>query len=196
MAAKIARRFPDEAVVQALSAELHLAAGRLDEADAAADRARALRPDMIDALDRKGMIALKRAVDAKVTDPATWTAIRGWFLKANRLDPNQVMPLYLYYASFPAAKVKPAPGAIKGLMRAEVLAPESTLVRMALARQMLIDNDAPSARALLQPVAFAPHNARDHNVPRQIIDLIDAGKLDEAKALVTKDDDDDNGTDD
>ncbi|MFA5964118.1 MAG: hypothetical protein WC804_08885 [Sphingomonas sp.] len=190
-AAKIARRYPDDAVVQEQSAELQFLAGRLDEAEAAVDRALALQPGMIDALDRKGLIALRRAADAKASDPAVWTAARGWFLKANHLDPNRVMPLYLYYTSFTTAKAKPTPGAIKALMRAEVLAPESTGIRMALARQMLLDDRAPAARDLLQPIAFAPHSPRDHNVQRQIIDLIDAGKLDEAKALITKGDEDD-----
>jgi tetratricopeptide (TPR) repeat protein len=185
-AAKIARRYPQDAVVQAQWAEAEHVAGRLNKADEAADAALKLKPDLVEALIRKGLIALNRANEAKPADPSLWTVARGWIQKANRADPSAVMPLYLYYASFVAAKAKPTPAAIKGLMRAQVLAPESYEVRLALARQMLIDGDGASARFLLQPVAFAPHRAKDENVPRQVIELIDAGKLAEAKAAMTK----------
>lgn len=168
-------------------------AGRLDRADQGADRALKVQPDLVDALVRKGMIALKRASDAKASDPAVWTAARAWLLKANRADPDAVMPLYLYYLSFRQAKMPPSKGAIKGLMRAAVLAPESKAVRLALARQMLTDGDTVSARGLLLPIAFAPHRVRNENMPRTVVDLIDAGKIDDAKAAINgdgKDDDD------
>ncbi|MEO6214941.1 MAG: hypothetical protein ABIO86_02830 [Sphingomonas sp.] len=190
-AARIAAKHPDDALVQEQSAEAELLAGRLDKADEAADRALKLKPDLVDALIRKGMIAIRRAREAKSTDPATWTAARSWLLKANRADPNAVFPLYLYYLSYPQAKTKPTPGAIKGLMRAAALAPESSGVRMALARQMLVDGDAPSARNLLQPIAFAPHRPIGENLPREVVDLIDAGKIEEARAMMTKDDNND-----
>ncbi|TFI57035.1 hypothetical protein E2493_17225 [Sphingomonas parva] len=183
-AAKIAARFPDDAVVQTQWAVAEHHAGRLDRADKAADAALALKPDHVDALVRKGLIAVSRATKTKATDAAAWSAARAWFLKANRADPNAVMPLYLYYTSFAAADAKPTPGAVKGLMRAAALAPESTEIRVQLARQMLTDGDAATARALLQRSAFTPHRERDENLARQLVDLIDAGKVEEAKALM------------
>ncbi len=102
-AAKIAERYPDDAIVQAQWAEAEYLAGRLDRADAAADAALKLQPGLVDALVRKGQVAVRRTLETKANDPAAWTAARGWFLKANRADPNAVMPLYLYYASFGAA---------------------------------------------------------------------------------------------
>jgi tetratricopeptide (TPR) repeat protein len=185
-AAKIARRYSDDAVVQAQWAEAELHAGRLGNADEAADAALKLKPDLVEALVFKGLVALRRAKEAKAADPAAWTAGRAWLLKANKADPDAVMPLYLYYLSFIAAKAEPTKGAIKGLMRAEALAPESGDIRLALARQMLFDGDAASARFLLQPIAFAPHRPKDENVLREIVDLIDAGKIPEAKAAMTK----------
>jgi tetratricopeptide (TPR) repeat protein len=185
-AAKIAARYPDDAVVQSQLAETEYLAGRLNKADEAADAALKLKPDLVDALVRKGMIAIQRANEAKTSAPAVWEAARAWLLKANRISPNEVAPLYLYYLSFLSAKAEPTPGAIRGLMRAQVLAPESREVRAALARQMLLNGDAASARFLLQPIAFAPHRASTENVARQVVDLIDAGKIDEAKAAITK----------
>lgn len=185
-AAKIADRFPDDPVVQAQLAEIEYLAGRLDRADAAAGRALALQPNMVDALVRKGMIAAQRAAEARPADAKLWVAARAWFLKANRADANAVMPLYLYYASFVAAKEKPSASAVNALMRAVVLAPESREIRYALARQKLLDRNANDARALLQPIAFAPHLKRKRNIPREILGLIDAGKLDPAIALMTQ----------
>jgi thioredoxin-like negative regulator of GroEL len=123
-----------------------------------------------------------------------WSAARAWFMKANRIDPNEVMPLYLYYTSFVAAKEKPTPGAVKALERAVMLAPESSRIALALARQMLNDGEAAYARKLLEPVAFAPHAPRDKNVPLAVIKLIDAGKIDEAKTTLSADKKDDNNS--
>jgi len=190
-AAKIASRYPDDAIVQAQMAEIEYITGRLDRADAAADRALAIKPGMIDALVRKGMIAARRAAEAKPADPKAWSAARAWYLKANRADPNAVMPLYLYYASFVAAKEKPSAGAVNALMRAAVLAPESGDTRYAAARQKLLERDAVTARALLQPLAYAPHRRRDRNIPRELITLIDAANIDAAIALITRDEDKD-----
>lgn len=187
----IAKRYPADAVVAAQLAEIETAAGRFDKADAAADKALAIDPKSVQALIQKGSVGIARAHEAKASDPAVWTAARTWFLKANRADPDQVMPLYLYYMSFVSAKTKPSPGAIKGLMRAAVLAPESDDVRMALAKQFLLDGDAATARSLLQPIAFTPHRPRAKNIPLDALNLIDAGKVEEAKALLTKSDDDD-----
>jgi tetratricopeptide (TPR) repeat protein len=183
----IAEHYPDDAIVQAQLAELEYLGNRIDYADQAADRALKLKPDLFDALIVKGNVALARAKLAKSSDPAVWKAVRAWFVKANHADPNAVMPLFLNYTSYIAEGRAPSPSAIKGLMRAAVLAPESAQVRTTLARQMLADGDAVAARALLQPIAFAPHSLLKANVPRQVIALIDAGKIDEAKTLLGSD---------
>jgi hypothetical protein len=44
---------------------------------------------------------------------------------------------------------------------------------------------------LLQPIAFTPHGLRAKNIPLDALHLIDAGKAEEAKALLTKGDEDD-----
>lgn len=185
-AGKIARRYPDDPEVLAEWADAELSAERFDVADKAADAALALQPHHVDALLTKGVAALMRAKKAKATDPAVWAAARSWLVKANRADPNAVLPLFLYYQSFLVAKAKPTPDAVKGLMRAEALAPDSGDVRLVLARQMLIDGEVPAARTLLQPVAYAPHTVGKENLPRKVLELIDAGKIADAKAAIDK----------
>jgi len=187
----VAKRFSDDAVVQAELAEIEYAAARYDRADEAADRALAIDPKNISALVLKGQVAVARANIAKSKDAATWSAARSWYLKANRIDANQVMPLYRYYSSFVVAKDKPPVNAVNALRRAMVLAPESVNIALALGRQVLLDGDASAARKLFEPIAFAPHGMREKNIPLEVIKLIDANKIDEAKALLNKDKKDD-----
>ncbi|MBX3565122.1 MAG: hypothetical protein KF730_11175 [Sphingomonas sp.] len=187
-AARIAAKYPGDITVQEQYAAIEILAGRLDKADAAADLALQRNPASVVALTRKGQVAMQRLRDAKNVDPAAWTLARAWFLKANKGDPNAVMPLYYFYTSFVAAKAKPSTAAITALMRAAVLAPESKAVRLALARQMLLDRDAATARTLLEPIAFAPHRSKNRNIPREIIEAIDAGDVDKAIALATEND--------
>ncbi|MDB5703970.1 MAG: hypothetical protein JWN66_1086 [Sphingomonas bacterium] len=188
---RVAARFPADPIVQVDLAEAEFDADDLDAADAAADRALAAAPTNMTALLYKGRVATARAKKAKATDAATWGAARAWFLKANHSDPNAALPLLLYYQSFLAAKAEPSPGALKGLSRAQVLAPEDHTVRFLLARHLLDQGDVASARFLLRPIAYAPHGKADDDRARQAIDLLDAGKVDEAKkAMADKPDKD------
>lgn len=180
----IAKKYPDDALLQAQVAEMEFSAARLDKADDAADRALAIKPDLNEALVVKGRVAVSRASTGNVADPKVWAAARGWYLKANRLDPNAVMPLYLFHASYVAAKVKPTPSAVKALMRAAVLAPESNGIRLAVALQSLADGDGATAARTLQTLAYSPHSQLTKNLPLEALKLIEAGKLAEAKALL------------
>jgi tetratricopeptide (TPR) repeat protein len=183
-AQQIARRYPTDPIVQSELAEIDLATDRLADALVAADAALKLNPRMVDPMVIKGLVALDVLFKSHSKDHPAWQSARAWFLNANHTDPNAVMPLYEYYASFVFEGVQPTDGAVKALMRAEVLAPESPNVRGLLARQMLMGGDTTSARALLAPLAYAPHAARAENMPLQLIQLIDAGKVAEAKELV------------
>ncbi len=189
-AERVADDYPADPVVQSELALIEYVAKRSDSADAAADRALAADPANMLALVVKGRVAVRRAGETKATDPRAWSAARGWFLKANRADPNAAEPLLYYYTSFAAAKQEPTPGAVKGLSRAVVLAPEDGTVRSLLAIRLLVEKDGPGARALLAKLAYAPHARADRNKPLAAIELIDAGKLPEALALLTAKDKD------
>lgn len=184
-AEQVGNRYPQDAIVQSERAEIEFDCGQLAKALEAADAALRIDGKMVDPLVVKGLVALDLAKKSKSTDQAAWKGVRAWFLAANRINTNAVMPLYEYYASFVAEGVQPPQDAVTALMRAEVLAPESSIVRLALARQMLLDGDSHGARALLAPLAYSPHADRAKNMPLQLIQLIDAGKMDEAKQLVT-----------
>lgn len=184
-AGQVAKSYPSDPVVQSEKAEVDLAADQPESAAVAADAALRANPNLVDPLVAHGMAAVDALKTSKSKDDAAWKEARSWFLKANHIDPNAVMPLVDYYSSFVAEGIQPTQNATTALMRAEVLAPESPVVRVVLARQMLLGGDTDSARALLQPLAYTPHADKAKDVPLQVIQLIDAGKIEEAKQLVT-----------
>lgn len=182
-ARRVAKSFPNDAGVLIMLAESEFAARNWDQAIAAADAAIAVDDKNIDALVWRGRAAVERARAAKAADPAVWKEARGWYLKANRLDPDAARPLLHYYESFLAAGVQPSAAAIKGLQRAAILSPEDDRTRTLIGERMLVEGQTDFARSLLAPVAFAPH-AKDDNRARRIITLIDDGQIDAAKVLV------------
>jgi tetratricopeptide (TPR) repeat protein len=168
----IAARFPDDASVQAWFAEIALDAGRIAEADQAADRALADDPKNLSAMVFKGRIAATRAYETRsLTD---WRSARSWFLRANRVNPNHPYPFQLYYDSFGAAGEIANENAVTGLYRAVMLMPQDTSLRVRAGMELLRSGDLPGARLILAPVAFNPHGETD-NPTMKLIEAIDAG---------------------
>src|SRR5690606_13448938 len=124
------------------------------------------------------------ALGATPGDLAGWNAGREWFVRANRANPQSVEAFYRYFGSYAWAGAKAPGGAIQGLMRASVLAPESEQIAVSLALQKLREGEGRAARSLLIPLASAPHRPRDDNVAQKIIDQIDAGETKEAAAAL------------
>jgi len=187
-AEKVGANYPGDPRVQDWLAEAEFDAHNDTAADAAADRALTADPADRTAMLYKGRVAVRRATIAHSTDPKVWSIARGWYAKANRADPEAALPLLLYYQSYLAQRVRAPDLAVKGLEKAEALAPEDNGVHWLLATRKLQDGDTATARALLVPVAFAPHGAKDDNKARTVIDLIDAGKVAEARAKMEGDD--------
>lgn len=169
-AAPIAARFPADAVAQGWLAEMALDAGRPADAIAAADRALAVEPDQVQALLHKAWaLTYDRSADAAARAEA-----RRLIVRANRVDADAARPLWMYYRNFLATGEQPTPAAITGLYRAAELVPQDRNVRLTAARQRLRDGDTAAARALLAPLAFAPHGARN-NPAALLVAAIDAG---------------------
>jgi hypothetical protein len=183
-AANYARTYGNEQRVQTMLAEVAFLARRFDQADQLAERALELDPGSAGALLIKGQIATARAVDAAPRLDSAWAAGRKWFAKANRADPNWPEPFYRYYSSFLFAGEQPPANALMGLERAHVLAPENQDITWAMIREALRKGEARQARAMLVPLASAPHRRKDENKPAQLISLIDANQLPQAFAAV------------
>ncbi|WP_230628628.1 tetratricopeptide repeat protein [Sphingomonas sp. Leaf37] len=180
----IGERHATDPVVQGWLAEMALDAGRYDLAEAAADRALAIDPNASQALVYKAQVHLRRAREAKATDPAVWKEARSWLLKANKLDPNDAFALLLYYSSFGMAGAKATDNAKAALARAHELVPQDGGLSYAYATQSLYDGRLDDARTALRPLAYSAHSGADNRAARMLAQL-DAGKNAATAAAVT-----------
>ena len=123
-ARKSAAPFPNDAGAQVVLAEAALDAGQVDEATAAADRAIAADPKMVRAYLYRGFAsaaALRtRKGDAAAADGVL---VRKWYLKANAIENDAPMPLFMFYRSFLDAERPPVESAKSALRRALELVP-------------------------------------------------------------------------
>ncbi len=170
-----AAAFANDPGAQEVLAEAEYDAGNDAEADAAADRALAVDPKRLQALLYKGRVAMRRAEAAKDGGDAGWRAARGWFVKANRADPDAAEPLMLNYLSYEAQGVPPSGNAVPGLMRALELSPQDNGLRMIAARQLLLDDQPRDARRLLLPLAYDPHQRGEAKFAARLVAMIDKG---------------------
>lgn len=159
--------------VQRVLAETEYDAKNNAQAAAAADRALAVDPNNVMAMVYRGR------VDARA---GKWADARKWFVKANRTSPDYALPLVLYHDSFAAARQAPTAAATNGLLRALVLVPQDTSLRLRLVMAAVGSGDYELARTALLPVANAPH-AKPDAPAAKILQMIEAKK---DKAEITK----------
>lgn len=127
-------------------------------ARAAVERALAIDPKHVRANVLLGWI-LSEGVKAKPdAGPADWNAARKPLVLANRIEPNDPMPLYAYFRSFLEQGIEPPPIAIDGLERSFTLAPENTGRRVSYAFALANRGDIDAAISLVRIVAFDPHD--------------------------------------
>lgn len=175
MAQRAAAPFPNDAGAQRTLAEAEFDVGNFEAAAAAADRAIAADPRLVDALIYRGMAAMAIARQAETDDAATWTAVRRWFLNANRIEPDHPMPLQLFFQSFIEQGITPTENAQMALLRAQELAPHDMGLKMQAARVALQRDQVDRARSLLRPVAYQPHNGGMAAFATRVLAVLDEG---------------------
>lgn len=184
-ARRIAQEFPNDPAVHVALAEAEYDAENYTAAEAAADRALAIQPDKIKALLYKGRVRLDLARKAPAT--ADWKEVRRWFTRANRLDPNNPEPLYLFYLSNLYAGVAPTRNAIEGLYVAAENVPQDDEVRMLAVRQLLTDRNIDRAKQMFGPLAFNPHSGEEwREMAGKAMAAMSAGNADGAQAIFTE----------
>ena len=169
----VAAKYPADPFVQVTLAQAEHEADQYAAAEAAADRALAADPRMIEAMIYKGRAIMERAGLGE--KGATFAAARSWFQKANKLDPEDPEPLMLFHRAQTRENGRPTANAIAALHYASDLAPQDLGLRVQSAYQYLLDGKLPQARKALAPVAFDPHGGSYAKVARAAIDKIDAG---------------------
>ena len=181
-AREIAARFPADPAVQRALAEAEFDAGNLAEAEAAADRAIAADPNMVEAhlYKARAMTARLKASDSDDQEEG-WRAVRNVIARANQIDPDDPEPMIAFFESYVDAGQSPTNNALEGLLYAQSLAREDRGLRIGAARQLLSRRAAAPARRLLAPLAGDSHSGSLGNRIGEVLALIDSG--DTAAAL-------------
>jgi len=151
------KQFPTLIENQLLLAEAECRAGSPGECLGAAEQAIAQSPTDTTALVWKGTALAQLAKLAPTAE--RWRRLedaRRFIVKANRLDPDGILPLSSYYNSFAVAG-EPAPDlAVEGLAKVVYSSPAAPSPRLKLGKELIKRNLYDNARAILLPVAKGP----------------------------------------
>lgn len=181
----VAKRYPNDALVERTLSEVEFDAKNYDQGIAAAEAALKLEPKSTEALVWKGRNLLAKA--KKANDAALFGEARKLFLAANRLDPEDPEPLYLYYRTYRAANLQAPKQAVDALHYASVLAPRDYYPALQLVTENLRQNNLKAAADALKPLAYLPHLGQTRqNDALAVLKLIQAGQGPEALALAQK----------
>lgn len=175
-ARRVAAEYPDSFPVLLELAEAELDAGHYEAADAAAMRAIALKPDSAEALLLKARSHFERGDK----DNAQYGEARRWLARAHDADPYHPAPLFYNYLTYFREGGAIPESALIGLERAYDAALYDPQLRLVLARQLLAEKKGALARQILLPVSLNPHESKQAKALREVVDLIEAKKLDEA----------------
>lgn len=123
----------------------------------ALDRAIAIKPDHVRANVLLGELLMHELDSKGDYEDARWEKAREPIALANRTNPDDPLPLYIYFQSFLDQGKIPPDIAIQGLERAFELAPENIELRVAHAFALANRGQFTSAIRLAQSIAFDPH---------------------------------------
>jgi Tfp pilus assembly protein PilF len=180
-ARRVASRYPASFPVLLELAEAELDAEHFAEADAAIDRALRVQPESVKAQIIKGRVALERG---KTNKPLLATA-RTWFARAFEGDGHNPAPLFYNYMTYYYEGGAIPETALVGLERSFQMAMFDQETRLVLARQLLNENKGELTKSVLQPLVLNPHESKSTEALDKVIDLIDANKVGEARAMLT-----------
>jgi tetratricopeptide (TPR) repeat protein len=176
-------KWPDYADGWTMLAEAQAIARDFDAADRSADKALQLAPNSMAALLAKADIAILR----ERKQPGSAKAARPFLVKAARLDERDPRPLINYYLSYRLAKEEPTESSLIGLETAYETAAHDRTFRYFLGTQLLAEGKGNAAKSILLPLAVSLHGIDPKkNKIGEAMDLIEAGKLAEAHALLLK----------
>ncbi|PXA97246.1 hypothetical protein DMC47_14805 [Nostoc sp. 3335mG] len=152
-----ATRFPALIENQLLLAEGECRAGNGQQCLAAADRALAQAPSDTRALVWKGTALTQLAAGAPTAERRQQLAeARSFLVRANKLDPDGILPLLAYYDSFAIAGEPATDAAVGGLYKVVQSAPAASASRLALGKELIARDLKADARDTLLPVAHGP----------------------------------------
>ncbi len=172
-AQRVAALHPEDPAVLSALAEAEFDAGNDDAAIAAADSALTIEPNQISAHIQKGY-ALFRKVQKGALPKESWKDVRIQFVRANKVENDNPIPLIQYYLTFKEYGEPPTKTAVDGLEWAMVLAPFDSSLRWLAAQQMISENRLKDAAQTLAPLAYSPHPGEHTERARQLLKDVQA----------------------
>lgn len=174
----VQQQYRGDEMVEATAAEADLRAGRVAEAEAAADRVLVTNPKSTEGLLLKGRAIEERAKDAVgQTRSDLFDEARARFGAANKIDTEDPEPLYEFYRSYALQGIRPSADAINAMHYASDLAPQDFGLRMNSALAYLSEGKPQDARSALAVVAYSPHADNLAEIARNMIARIDVGDV-------------------
>jgi hypothetical protein len=179
----IAAQYPADPAVLAALAEAEHDAGNFVAAVAAADKALAVSPALVNAHVQKILALSRTATDADDAE-AAWKTVRKAVTALNKVEPDHPIPLIYYYRSLQGSGKDISELAAHGLERALQLAPYDQGVRWQVVQQLVDEEAYSAAYRTLMPLANDPHNRGEDNPAIAL--LADIKQKWEAKAAALK----------
>ena len=181
----IARRYPNDLLVQRTLAEVAFDDKKYVEAEAAADAALKIDPRNTEAMIYRGRAVLARA--KKAQDPTLFKQARQHFLAANKADPEDPEALYLYYRTYRAANQLAPKSAVDALGYAVALAPRDTGVAVDLVMEHMRQKNWTASADALRPIAYLPHTGQStQNKALAVLKLLEANQGPQALTMAEK----------
>jgi tetratricopeptide (TPR) repeat protein len=163
-----ARRFANDPYALHLLAEAEFAAGNYAQSEAAADRLLAIQPNHVRALVRKSMnLAVAASKLRGAARAAKAQEARRLALRANKLAPDDPLPMLAFYQSYKMVGEAPTSGAMEGLKEAVRLLPRDTAARQLLVDELASQKRWAAAIAVLQPIANSAHRSPRADAARE-----------------------------
>lgn len=156
---------PTDGFAQRILAKARILYGAPERADPILDRLLAASSEDTELMYLKGM----RHLMAGRADPAIardqFREARTWFAHVYRVDPDYYPALYAWAESLSIEPRFVSENTVNVLMKAAVLAPQGTQIRITAAMMMLQAGRFDSAEALLTPVMVTPQDPASEQVP-------------------------------
>jgi tetratricopeptide (TPR) repeat protein len=165
-----ARQFPGLIEHQLLLAEAECRTGNPEECLAAAERALARSSTDTTALVWKGTALAQLAVRAPASErKRLLNEARSFIVKANRLDPEGILPLIAYYNTFAVAEEQAPEIAVEGLAKLVHASPAAPTSRLKLGEELIKRDLKDGARNALLPVAKGPFDTPEQPVAAALL---------------------------
>lgn len=167
---EIAEEYPSDLLVWETLAEVGVDAGYGQQALEWSERGLAINEQSVTSQIYKAMALEQIKTDSP--DQVTWNEIRSEFVKANRIEPDNPIPLVKFYESYIRDNTEPTENSVNGLIKAMRIAPYDENLRWMLADQLVRENKFELAINVMGPLANHPHSAETAKAAQEFIDEI------------------------